>query len=385
LPNKRELAGIQLLQKKIRIIRKNESNYQVSSESDPTLKYEVNWHRNRWVCGCPDFEKRDKKCKHVYALEYFLMLNEISENLEDTNPLPDCPRCGLSLHVIKRGFRQKRSGPEQRYYCKNVTCRYRFVKQNSFNWMRTKAKIIASSLDLYFKGLSLRSISSHLQDSYGVKVSHATVHNWLKKYVKIVNRYVEKRPVETGERWLGDELIVTITGRHAVWWNLLDAESRFVIARQISSARDTENAQELIRKGLRVSTKNPTEFVSDGLKSYPSAIENEISNLTAGKNQTFVHLQGPLLMGLNNKIERYHGEARSRLKTMNHLRNEESVDTFAGGFTTQHNYIKQHKSLNGKTPAQFAKVEKEKCTWLSLIEKADDQIARDRKQVNENS
>ena len=40
--------------------------------------------------------------------------------------------------------------------------------------------MITITLDLYFKGLSLRKISDHLEQFNGVEVNFSTVYTWLK-------------------------------------------------------------------------------------------------------------------------------------------------------------------------------------------------------------
>jgi transposase-like protein len=368
MANKRELAGIQLLRKKISIMRVDQSTFSVCSQSDPNKRYEIKWSRNRWVCPCKDFEKHDKKCKHIYALDYYLMLNEMNTASENFSPRPTCPKCGSNQHVTKRGFRYKRQGAEQRYYC--ASCEFRFVNESAFKWMRTKSRAIASALDLYFRGLSLRQVQQHLEDSYGIKVTHTTIYNWLRKYVTIVSQFLEDAQATTSERWLADETLVRIKGRYTVLWNLLDSETRLHIAMQISSRRDIANAQTLLRKGTEKTIKRPLEIVTDGLQSYDKAIETELQNPNSYSHQGIIHLQGPLSEALNNKVERFQGTIKARLKTTYHLENERTAETFFKGFSTHYNYVKRHKALKEKTPAQAAKLARDKSTWLSLIQQA---------------
>lgn len=369
MANKRELAGIQLLEKKISITQIDQSTFTVRSQSDPNKTYELRWCRNHWICTCKDFEEHKRKCKHIHALNYYLALNELSGLSENLNPRPPCPKCGSEQHVIKRGFRYSRAGPEQRYCCKH--CKYRFINRTVFKWMRTKARVVTCALDLFFRGLSLRQVQQHLEDSYEVKVTHSTIYNWIRKYVTIVSEFVESNQLRTSERWHADETIIRVKGRHAVLWNLLDSETRFYIALQISSRRDTINAQTLLKKGKKRTRNRPQELVTDGLPSYAKAIEREFKNPHSGAKQGIIHLQGPLSEALNNKMERFHGTVKSRLKTMHHLGNEDTAETFVRGFAAHYNFVKRHKALNGKTPAQAAKITREKNTWLSLIQKAE--------------
>src|SRR4030066_1281930 len=77
----------------------------------------------------------------------------------------------------------------QVFKCKN--CGHRFTEGSAFPKMRTESRIISSSIDLYFEGLSIRKISTQIEKLYGVHVSQVTVMNWTQKYQSLVSRYVE--------------------------------------------------------------------------------------------------------------------------------------------------------------------------------------------------
>jgi transposase-like protein len=154
-----------------------------------------------------------------------------------------------------------------------------------------------------------------------------------------------------------------------VIWGLLDSETRFLLALQVSSKRGAEEAQRLIQKGLNAAENTPSELVSDGLDSYRVAIEKEF-NPKIGKGDV-IHIRGPLTVGFNNKMERFHGVLKNRVKTMCRLQSGETAKTFVKGFETYYNFIKGHKALNGKTPAQAAGITRHKEDWLDLILKAE--------------
>jgi putative transposase len=236
--------------------------------------------------------------------------------------------------------------------------------------MRTKARVICSGIDLFFRGLSLRQVQQHIEDTYRIKISHTTIYNWFRKYVTIVSEHLEKDKANTSTRWHADESYIRIKGRYIVLWNLLDSESRLHIAKQISERRDTPNARMLLRKGKKKASNKPMEITTDGLKSYEPAIEEELQGPDSQGHTGIIHLQGPLSEALNNRVERFHGTLKARLKTMYHLENEKTADTFINGFSTHYNYVKRHKALKGRTPAQVAELTDEKSTWLSLIEQA---------------
>jgi transposase-like protein len=154
-----------------------------------------------------------------------------------------------------------------------------------------------------------------------------------------------------------------------VIWGLLDSETRFLLALQVSSKRGAEEAQGLIQKGLNAAKKSPSELVSDGLDSYRIAIEKEFNPKI--RKGDVIHIRGPLTVGFNNKMERFHGVLKNRVKTMCRFQNKETAKTFVNGFETYYNFIKDHRALNGKTPAEAIGLTPNKENWLNLILKAE--------------
>jgi hypothetical protein len=68
-------------------------------------------------------------------------------------------------------------------------------------------------------------------------------------------------------------------------------------------------------------------------------------------------------------MERMNGEIRDREKVMRGLERKDSP--ILAGYQLFHNYIKPHKALDNKTPAEAAGIEvKGKDKWLTIIHSA---------------
>ena len=355
--SKRKMKGIQLLAKDC-VRQLGTSDFLVRSEQNQDRWYEVKWVQNRWTCNCADYSKRKKKCKHIYAVCYYLALKDLSQVRRLVNE-KKCRKCGLDDMVVKKGFRYNRSGPVQMYYCKR--CRTKFTGRMAFEGMKNKASMVATALDLYFRGLSLRQVAQHLESAHGVRISHATVYNWIKKYVELVNRFVKPLSVKSSERWHADETLIKVKGDHIVLWSLLDSETRFLIALHVSSSRGESDALELIRKGVETSKSRPVEIVTDGLASYAKAIKKEFD----GKQ--LIHIQSSLREGMNNRMERLFGSLKTRVKMARTFRSKDGAKRFADGYNIYYNFIKRHEALNGRTPSEVAGLTDDKYTWLDLI------------------
>jgi len=296
------------------------------------------------------------------------MLTAVILGAKNNHQNNTCPHCGLNDFVEKYGFDYNRSGPVQKYHCKR--CNKWFRDRKGFEKMKNQATVIVVALDLYYRGLSLRQIAEHLESLYGVKVSYGAIYYWLRKYVDLIHNYIHSDlRVKTSERWHADDTIVKVRGRNLVIWGLLDSQTRFLIALHLSERKTAEEASQLIRKGLNVSQDLPLEIVTDGLPSYGKALENEFSSRTP--NSKIVHLQGPLTGSLNNnKMERFYGTLKGRIKAMSHLNSITGAKMFVKGFLIYYDFIRKHKALKGFTPSEVVGVANRKFSWMELIQEA---------------
>jgi transposase-like protein len=236
--------------------------------------------------------------------------------------------------------------------------------------MKNQAKIIATAIDLFYKGLSLRKISEHFETLYSTKISYTTIFYWLSKYVELVEKFAPNGPMTTGERLAADETMIKLRGRHLVLWGLLDRETKILVAEHISARRSTEDAVVLLEKG-QSKTKpfqgQVSELITDGLNSYAEALK-----LSKNRTVPLIHIQGPGLTGIksNNEMERLMGTVKERTKLTKHFNSETGAQLFSKGFRQYYNNCRGHMALGGNTPAQAAGLTDKKLTWIDLISKA---------------
>jgi transposase-like protein len=58
--------------------------------------------------------------------------------------------------------------------------------------MKSSPQVITASLDLFFKGISLRKITDHMKQFYGITVNCSTVLRWIQRYVAVMKDYADK-------------------------------------------------------------------------------------------------------------------------------------------------------------------------------------------------
>ena len=88
--------------------------------------------------------------------------------------------------------------------------------------------------------------------------------------------YVEKiRLPSLGDAWRTDELYVKVKGDMKYMYALMDDDTRFWIAQQISGTKYTADIRPLFRKAKEITGRRPNVLISDGAPNYNQAFKDE--------------------------------------------------------------------------------------------------------------
>jgi transposase-like protein len=357
---------MQIAQHEDQVNRIDENTYTVKSQSHDG-EYGISRVCGEWTCECPDNKYRKVKCKHIYAVEFSSQMRKEVQirRIEPEANVQVCRFCG-SNQIIHAGMRHNKNGDLQKYLCKS--CGHYFTINLGFEKMHATPQIITSAMQLYFTGESLRNVQKFLK-LQGVKVSHVAILKWIRKYVKLMNDYLEKIKPQVSDTWRADELYIKIKGDMKYLFALMDDETRFWIAQEIADTKYTHDARTLFQAGVKVAGKKPMTLITDGLPAYHDAYLKEY--WTQKTETRTEHIRRITIRGEhnNNKMERMNGEVRDREKTMRGLK---KIDTpILKGYQLFHNYIRPHEGLDGKTPAEACGIKIEgQNKWLTLIQNA---------------
>jgi transposase-like protein len=362
----RQERGEAIARSQNQIKRIDENTYAVKSQSHDG-EYCISKVCGEWICECPDNKYRHAKCKHIYAVEFSLSFRaEVSvRRIEPIENLTECIYCGSS-DIVKDGVRHNKHGDLQIYTCRS--CGHYFTINLGFERMRATPQIITSAMQLYFTGESLRNVQKFLR-LQGVKVSHVAILKWIRKYVALMNQYLEKIKPNVSDTWRADELYVKIKGDVKYLFALMDDETRFWIAQEVADTKAMHDAKNLFHIGKTLMGKKPKTLITDKLNSYHDAWRKEF--YTNKKATCTTHVNSIKFSSTmnNNKMERMNGEIRDREKTMRGLKTKDT--SVLCGYQIFHNYIRPHEGLEGRTPAEACgiKVEGEN-KWLTIIQNA---------------
>ncbi len=364
--NLREMRDKEILAEGHQIKRLNASHYTIKSQSLKHRSYDVLLTESGWVCECPDSVYRNVKCKHVFAVELSLQVREeVQENVVIQQvTISDCIFCH-STNLRKFGVRHNKCGDIQRFLC--YDCKRTFSFNVGFEKMKHNPQVITSAMQLYFTGESFRNVKKFLK-LQGIVVSHQTIYKWIKRYVGLMENYLEQIKPNVSNTWRADELYVKIKGNMKYLFALMDDETRYWIAQEVADTKHEHDASSLFRMGKEVAGKKPDTLITDGLASYHQAYLKEFWTLKGSRTK---HIREIAFDGErhNNKMERLNGEIRDREKVMRGLKKSDTP--ILTGYQIYHNYLRPHEGLKGKTPAEACGIKVEgKNKWITLIQNA---------------
>jgi putative transposase len=374
----RTIRGYAIIAKGDEPGRISEGAYEIRSQSGLGV-YRLTKHNTGWDCTCPDYVNRHEvvgECKHVNALRLWLKAKEDTERTDvfeapkTVLSFEHCRFCN-SVDLLRWGYRKTKQGRKPRFKCR--TCGKRFVVDEGFLKSRFDPKIVTLCLDMFYKGASLRKITQHVAQFYGMKVTHVAILKWVRKFSELIDSYTTQLTPQLSGVWNCDEMKTKmahetpINGERFYWlWNALDNQSRYLIASHLTRGRTHRDARTFFEVAKNQAKTDPKVIFSDGLDSYRGeyeAIKEAPAHIANVGIRSHVG---------NHRVERIHNTMREREKVMRHLKKARSAEKVFKGFRAYYNYVRPHMALENHTPAQAAAVPIQLGTnrWLDLIRQA---------------
>ena len=263
-------------------------------------------------------------------------------------------------------MRKNKNYSIQTFQCKD--CKKKFSINIGFEKMRATPQAITTSMNLYFNGESLRHVADSMK-LFGVKVTHQTIHNWIKKYIGLMDSYLESITPQVSEKWYCDEIYLKIKGDRKYLYAMLDGDTRYWIASQVADTKYTEDVRPLFKKSQDVAGKKPKVLLSDGARNFMQAHKKEwYSRYKEEQTQHIRHIHFKNDRN-TNVMERLNGEIRDREKVMRSLKTDDSP--IITGMQIFHNYIRSHMGIDGHTPSEKAGIKVEGLNkWITIIQNA---------------
>jgi len=289
-------------------------------------------------------------------------LIEIAEALLEerhyTEPEPIlCKWCG-SADIMKYGVRNG----IQEYIC--LKCKRKFNAKDAPFKMRTEVEQIGASLNMFYDGLSFADIARHLEETYGNPVNRSTVYRWVIKYTTDALNLLEPLKPKVSDTWVVDETVIKVGGSNWWFWDIIDEDTRFLLASHLSRSRGMLDVATVMRRAWKRADKAPRFIISDALGVYPDGIERIF-----GAYSRHIQAKGITHEINTNIIERFHGTLKERTKVLRGFKTIDTAELILDGFLIHYNFFRPHMTLNNKTPAEVAGIKAPVRNWTELVRK----------------
>lgn len=273
-----------------------------------------------------------------------------------TEPEPiSCPYCH-SKDVMKYGVRNS----VQNYICSQ--CKRKFNIKGAPFHMWTPADQIGASLTMYYNGLSLSDVAEYLNETHDNPVNPSTVYRWLLKYTEQAINVFDKFTPKACDTWIADETAIKFQDKLYWIWDIICRDSRFLLASYLSPNRGTREARVLMELATKKANTIPKRVITDKLKAYIDGIE-----LVFGAETKHIQSSPFSETDSTNIIERFQGTIKERTKVLWGFKTPETAKLILAGFVINYNFFRPHISLNGKTPAEAAKIKSPFRSWTELV------------------
>jgi len=352
-------------------IRRLDVNTFVIVSQTTNETYYVTKTSGKWTCDCKDYLNRHRECKHIEIVcrrieEQPSLLHTKEESkiwpiIIPEITQPTCRYC-KSTNCKKSGIRKTKSGNRQIHRCHD--CKRRFTNNHGFEGKHFDCTTITEALNEHYSGMSCVQISEHHEMIHNISVSPSTIYNWVAEYGTKTHHYVSGKTPRLGSMFRADEMWLKMGGKKCYLFSTIDDDTRYWIAAEVADRKTGHNANNLLEDTKRHAGKEPTQFRTDGLSSYTESSKQVFPN---ARHTNHVHLQGDKN---NNKMERFNGTIRDRVKVFRGLKKMSTP--IIKGLQVFYNFIRHHSALKEhKTPARQAGIIVEGHNkWKTLIQNA---------------
>ena len=114
-----------------------------------------------------------------------------------------------------------------------------------------------------------------MQEEYNLanEPSKATVFEWLRYYTDKDLKQMDGHKAKPSGHLVADELELKVSKEKAYIWNVMDSETRYLLAPYFTPRRNANADRVVLRKAALAADKPPKTITTDKLKSYIKPIK----------------------------------------------------------------------------------------------------------------
>ncbi|MEK6877838.1 MAG: hypothetical protein AABZ49_04395, partial [Thermoproteota archaeon] len=228
--------------------------------------------------------------------------------------------------------------------------------------MKNTPETITEAIDLYETGHSLAQAKEHLWSHHSIRISEASIKDWVMKYSRKIESFTNKLSPQVKARIHEDEVEMRIRKRKRYFWRAKESKSGFKFSGPVGR-RIMTNCQSLnhqIKKRCyqqmldrRNEGKKKIKFVSDKLPHYKTTHSKMFRNVADITHGIPIKAKQKGLKYNNNVIECEHPAVNERVRRMRHVEDIDFVECVLHLKDILDNFARK-RNRKSKTPAELA-------------------------------
>ncbi len=213
--------------------------------------------------------------------------------------------------------------------------------------MKTPSRQIASAMGMYYGGMSLDAVQQQFRQDYNTDMSESNYWDWVERFTKEAIRQAKDFKPDVGTTWVADETYMKLGKRNVYFWDIIDVDSRYLLATHGAFTRSGRDAKQLMILAKERAGKAPSKVITDKLASYIGGIEDAY-----GADSE--HRQGGPFDKVNSTsmIERFHRTLEQRTEVFQKYKDIATIRLLTDGWLINYNFFKQHEGVGNIPPAQ---------------------------------
>jgi transposase-like protein len=261
-----------------------------------------------------------------------------------------------SYRVVKNGKRQG----TQYWLCRD--CGRGFVNNQALPKMKFPVDTVAAAVFQYYSGASLNEIRNTVERSCNTRPAYSAIYNWTARLTGTARNEARKyRPAVSGI-WIADETIMGVGGEVYRLFDIIDSQTRYLIATRLSATRTAQDIKILMAAAAEHSGRIPEVIITNGWRGYVDGVGMAFR---AGAG----HVSDKPLVARDSSgwIKLFHDSLKDRNRVMRDFRKPETANLIIEGWLIHYNYFRPNAALNNRTPAEAAGIRFIYGKWLDVL------------------
>jgi putative transposase len=284
-------------------------------------------------------------------MEVMRMISDLSQ----TQPIR-CKFC-RSAAVVRNGRRENNT---QYWLCTN--CGHGFIDNSALPGMKYTMEAVTSAVNQYYTGTPVGDICRYIEHQTHNLPSYSTIYSWIRRVSDTALTVTKKYKPEVSDIWIADETRLSLKGNKYWLIDLIDSETRFLLAVKLSHNRNKNDINDLLEMAQILTGKSPGLVLINGWKGY-------LEGVKAAHRSQIKHLQTQIALESEKAsfIERANNGQNNRFNIMRGLRKSDTAQSVLPGWMMYYNYFRPHPDLNNSTPAEKAHINFPFRNWRDII------------------